>query len=80
MENCEEVTPAPISLASYENMNLLESKTYKLQGNDNCAYELNMSSYNSQILNFKIRQLDKISTLNYERRFDYEEIKKIILL
>ena len=80
MENCEEVTPAPISLASYENMNLLESKTYKLQGNDNCAYELNMSSYNSQILNFKIRQLDKISTLNYERRFDYEEITKILLL
>ena len=80
MENCEEVTPAPISLASYENMNLLESKTYKLQGNDNCAYELKMSSYNSQILNFKIRQLDKISTLNYEKRFDYEEITKILLL
>ena len=80
MENCEEVTPAPISLASYENMNLLESKTYQLQGNDNCAYELKMSSYNSQILNFKIRQLDKISTLNYEKRFDYEEITKILLL
>ena len=80
MENCEEITPAPISLESYENMNLLESKTYKLQGNDNCAYELKMSSYNSQILNFKIRQLNKISTLNYEKRFDYEEITKILLL
>lgn len=80
MENCEEITPAPILGESYENINLLESKTYKLQANDNKIYELKMSSYNTQILILKIRQLDKISIINYEKRFDYEEITKILLL
>ena len=80
MEQCEEITPAPILGGSYENMYLLESKTYKLLANDNSPYELKMSSYNTQILILKMRQLDKISIINYEKRFDYEEITKILLL
>ena len=80
MDNCETITPSPIFGESYDNMNLLESKTYKLLANDNNSYELKMSSYKTQILILKIRQLDKISILNYEKRFDYEEITKILLL
>ena len=80
MDNCETITPSPIFGESYDNMNLLESKTYKLLANDNNSYELKMSSYKTQILILKIRQLDKISILNYEKRFEYEEITKILLL
>ena len=80
MDNCETITPSPIFGESYDNMNLLESKTYKLLANDNNSYELKMSSYKTQILILKIRQLDKISIINYEKRFDYEEITKILLL
>lgn len=80
MEEPEEITPAPILGQSLDNINLLDSKIYKLQANDKNTYELKMSLYNSERLLFKIRQLTNISLLNYEKRFDYEEIAKILFL
>ena len=79
MEAPEEITPAPILGQSFDNIYLLDSKTYKLPANDNNIYELKMSLFSETLL-FKIRPLKNISLLNYEKKFDYEEIAKILFL
>ena len=76
----ESITPAPILGETLEKIIILESKVYNLPTNDNNLYELIIQAFNNEKIHFKIRQVNKITDLSYEKRFTYEEITKILLL
>ena len=71
-----EITPG---FTQGETETILESKKYKIPANNN-IYELSMKAFDTERIEFKIRQSNKIVPLIYEKIFDYDKIAKILLL